>query len=95
MADPNHLEPRDKPGITTNVMPGVSGKLSGKRSLDDYVVKYLKANMDEPADMLELSTIETKALHAKQGDEEIVLMSSDKFTFMDKMFLIVKYLERT
>ena len=88
---PNHLEPRAK--IQPTVMPEVSGKMNKKADLSKYAVKYFKANMDEPADMLELSDIETKALHAKPGDEEVVLMSTDKFTFMDKYFIILKYLE--
>lgn len=87
---PNHLETRDigMPG------PG-SGKITGKVTLDDYAVKYIKADVDDVADMLELSTIETRALHAKAGEEDIVLLDKDKFTFMDKYFIILKYLERT
>ena len=87
----NNLETRDLGG-----MPGPgSGKLSGTMNFESYTVKYLKADVDDTAALLELSAIETKALHAKPGDEEIVLLDKDKFTFMDKYFIILKYLERT
>lgn len=89
MKDQNHLETRDIG------MPGISGKISNKNNnVDKYTVKYHKANMDEPADMLRLSEIETKALHSKPGEEEVVLIDKDKFTFMDKYYIILKYLER-
>ena len=84
------LEPRN-----IETMPSISAKISGSKALLKYVVKRAKFNMDEPADMLELSDIETKALHAKPGDEEVVIVSEDKYTFMDKCFLIVKFLEKT
>jgi hypothetical protein len=85
--------------MSTNIkdpgsMPGVSAGLSNKNSLEKYAVKYLKCNMDEPVDMLELQTVETRALRSKAGEEEIVLVDKDKFTFMDKYFIILKYLER-
>jgi hypothetical protein len=75
-------------------MPGISGKLDGTKKLQSYVVKYYKANLDEPVDMLELSNIETKAIRAKPGDEEVVLMDKTNFSFMDKYFVIIKYLEK-
>lgn len=90
MVNQNHLETRDIG------MPGISSQLSGKKTgLDKYSVKYYKANMDEVGDMLELSSIETRALRAKPGDEDIVLIDKNSFTFMDKCFLIIKYLEKT
>jgi hypothetical protein len=86
--------------MSTNIkdpgnMPGVSSKLSNKTGYEKYTVKYYKANMDEPVDMLELSNIETRAIRATPGAEEIVLVDKDKFTFMDKYYIVLKYMERT
>jgi hypothetical protein len=90
-ANQNKLETRD-----IGSMPGPgSGKLNGQVDLSSYSVKYMKADIDDAAAMLELSTIETRAIHAKPGDEDVVLLEKDKFTFMDKYFIILKYLERT
>ena len=75
-------------------MPGISGNLSDMK-LEKYKIKYLKVDLDDAAGMLELSDIETKALHSKPGNEEIVLVSTNNFTFMEKYFIILKYLERT
>lgn len=87
---PSHLETRD-----IGAMPGPgSGKLSGNAKLDKYVIKYLKADVDAPVDMLEISNIETKALRAKPGDEEVVLLDKNTFTFMDKYFVVIHYMEK-
>lgn len=75
-------------------MPGISGELSSMK-LEKYKIKYLKADVDDPVGLLELSNIETRALHSKPGDEEVVLVSTNNFTFMEKYFIILKYLERT
>jgi hypothetical protein len=75
-------------------MPGIAGGLNKQVSMGSYTVKYYKANFDEPSDMLELQYIETKALHSKPGNEDVVLIDKDKFTFMDKYFIILKYLEK-
>ena len=77
-----------------SAMPGMTGGGANSSSMDNYVVKYLKADMNEPADMMELSDIQTKAVRAKPGKEEVVLISENSFTFMDKMFLVIKYLEK-
>jgi hypothetical protein len=87
--NPNHLETRD-----IGAMPGISGKIAGSKKMESYVVKYYKADLNEPADMLELSQIETRALHAKPGDEEVVLIDKDKYTFMQNYYIVIKYLEK-
>jgi hypothetical protein len=58
--------------------------------LSDYEVKYFKANVDEPVERAELSIIETKGLKGT----DVVILSKDKFTFMDKYFVIVQYMEK-
>ena len=73
-------------------LPGLTGGNSAV--LSNYVVKYYKADLGEPADMMELCHIETRALHSKPGSEEVVLVEKDKYTFMDKYFIILKYLEK-
>jgi len=82
--------------IEVGTLPTI-GKGSKVNPYANYSVKYFKASMDEPGDMLELSQIETKAIrgsHEKPSEAEIVLLDKDKFTFMDKYFIIVKYLEK-
>ena len=54
-------------------------------------LKYIKADMDDLAAMSELQTILTQGL---TGSGEIVILDRDKFTFMDRMFLIVNYAEK-
>jgi hypothetical protein len=86
----NKLEARD-----IGAMPGYgSGNVGAKQKLDKYAVRYLKVDIDDAAGVLELSSIETRALHANEKDPEVVLIDKDKFTFMDKYFLILKYLEK-
>lgn len=72
-------------------LPGMTGK--NTTTLTKYKVKYYRADLSDEADMLELSDIETKAIHSTPGSEEVVLMSTDKYTFMDRYFVVLKYLE--
>jgi len=86
----NHLETRD-----IGAMPGPgSGKMSNKSSLDNMSYRCIKADVDDASDMAQLCDIKTRALQAKPGEEDIILLNSDKFTFMDKYFMILEYLER-
>lgn len=72
-------------------IPGMTPK-SGAASVDlkDYSVKYYKANLDEPSDTTHLQDIETRGI---RGDG-IVVLTREKFTFMDKFFLVIQYMEK-
>ena len=74
--------------INLDTMPGF-GPPAPAQDMTKYRVRYLKVDMDEAGDILELEALETRGLRAK----EIVIMNKDKFTFMQKYFLIVTYLE--
>ena len=85
-----HLETRD-----IGAMPGHgSGKSNNKQTMDRYVVKYLKTDIDDAAGLLELSSVETRALRADAKDPEIVLIDKSSFTFMDHYYIILKYIQR-
>lgn len=75
-------------------MPKMAGGAT-KTGYEGFSVKYYKCDMNEPADVMELCTIETRALQSKPGKEEVVLVDKDHYTFMDKYFIILKYLEKT
>ena len=66
-------------------------KLKNKSNGDGYTVKYFKADMDDVVEMAELSMIVTKSI---QSDGDIILLSKDKYTFLERMFLVVEYMER-
>ena len=72
-------------------LPGLTG---GDISMSNYVVKYYKCNMSEPADIMELCDIETRALHSKPGREQVVLIEKTNYTFMSDYFIVLKYLEK-
>jgi hypothetical protein len=61
-----------------------------KADMTKYAVRYLKANLDELDQRIELETIETKGI---RGDD-VVIIQRQNFTFMDKMFMVVTYLEK-
>jgi len=56
----------------------------------DYAVRYLKANLDEVDQRMELELLETRGI----GGNEVVTLQRQNFTFMDKFFIIVQYLEK-
>lgn len=82
------------PGIVTEELslPGITSKLGsgGQKILNNYSVKYFKADIDNLEDLLTLQELETRSL---RGDE-IVLLEKDKFIFMSQYFIIIKYLEK-
>lgn len=60
------------------------------KDLSQYSVKYFKADMDDVTDVLELQSIETRGLRGT----DIVLLKSDKYTFLERYFIILQYLEK-
>lgn len=80
-------------GVTTpldaaslpNFMP------SNKQGLDfkKLRVRYLKLDMDDLADISELEKIETKSIR----NEGCYVMAKKEFIFMDRIFILVQYLE--
>ena len=70
-------------------LPGLTSKSSGI-DMKKYSVRYYKANLDEPVDVMTLQDIETKGV---RGDE-VLILTRDKMSFMDKYFLVVCYLEK-
>lgn len=71
-------------------MPGITKKLSESSAMDNYTVHWKKFDLSDEASILELSLVETRAL---KGDE-VIIISSDKFTFMDRYFVIIKFMEK-
>lgn len=71
-------------------MPGISDKMNPSKGLEGYSVKYFKADLDDEGDLLELQRIETDGI---RGDN-VVILTKDKFTFMERYFLVVSYMER-
>jgi hypothetical protein len=56
----------------------------------DFRVRYGKFDLDDMGSVSDLEIIETKGLKG----EDVVVLNKDKFAFMDKMFIIVVYLEK-
>lgn len=66
------------------------GTIPKNLQIENYTVKYIKVDMDQPTNVRQLEDIETRGL----AGEEIVLITTDKFTFMEKYFIVLKYLEK-
>lgn len=77
------------PSASPVSMPGL-GKSSKEFSTDNFKVRYTKIDMDDLGSIAELEILKTRALR----NDGIYIMSEDKFTFMDKYFIIVSYLEK-
>lgn len=81
------------PGIMTQEypVPSISDKMKNKSELDGYSYHILKAEADDPVAMSELQLILTRSIN---GTGDVVLMDKDKFTFMDRYFIVLTYLEK-
>lgn len=76
--------------VTPDSLPGILPKLA-KGGIDPLKlrVRYQKLNLDEPGDIAELERIETKTIR-NQG---VYVMSKKDFVFMDKIFILIQYME--
>jgi len=74
--------------LETLELPGFTGGKTGFDPLK-YKVKYAKIDLDDVASRAELEILETKGLTGT----DIVVLSKSSFTFMDKYFIIITYLE--
>lgn len=91
MATNNPLMMGGSPIITEepSTFPGFGPKKAESVDLNDYGVRYAKIDMDDAGSRTELELLETKAIQ----NRGIVILTKDKYTFMDKYFVIVSYLE--
>jgi hypothetical protein len=89
-----NLEFKTKRGSTTpltpDALPGLLPSVNKGINLKNYKVRYQKLDLNELGDVTELERIETLAIR----DEGIYLLSKKDFIFMDKIFMIVSYLEK-
>lgn len=70
-------------------IPGFGPTADKEFEAEKYSVKYVKIDMDNPSAITLLEQLETDALR----NNGIYILNKDKFTFMDRYFLIVSYLE--
>jgi hypothetical protein len=73
------------------MMPSV-GSFSTAEDFDvnKYAVRYFKANLSDDIDRTALSELETRGIR----NDGIVLLSTDKYVFMDQYFVVIKYMEK-
>lgn len=80
--------------VTERMVPDTFPGFGPKKKLDEldfnnYRVRYEYIDIMDAGSKAALEIIETKALRG-QG---IVVLTKDKFTFMDKYFILISYLE--
>lgn len=69
-------------------IPGFSTAKVTKAS--DYAVRVMRSDITDPTSLAELEIVLTRGIEAK----DIVIVDKDKYTFMDKYYIIVTYLEK-
>ena len=70
-------------------IPGFLPKTKPEVSLEKFKIRYQKFDLDDIVDVTELEKIETKAIH----NAGVFILSEKDFVFMDRMFILVKYME--
>lgn len=81
-----------KAGVTKidmSTFPGFGVK-KDEMNMADYHVRYAKIDLDDPGSIAELEILETRALR----NEGVFVLSKDKYLFMDKILILVSYLEK-
>lgn len=67
----------------------IPGAKKDNPDLSKYSVRYLKIDMDDLGGRTDLEVLETKAVR----NEGVYILNREKFTFMDKFFMVIQYLE--
>jgi hypothetical protein len=75
--------------IETISLPGFAPKQQNSFDISKFRVRYMKTDMDDTGSITDLEIIETKGLKG----EEIVVLNKHIYTFMDKVFVLVTFLE--
>jgi hypothetical protein len=55
-----------------------------------YKVRYMKCDMDDIGSISELEILETRAIR----NDGVYILTKDRMPFMDRMFIVVSYLEK-
>lgn len=72
-------------------MPGMMAK-STSQMLDykDYRIRYYKANLSSPEDLMMLENLTTEGIKG----ENIVVLGTDKYSFQRDFFVVLTYAEK-
>ena len=70
-------------------IPGFAQPSQGFDSLK-HRIRYAKIDLDDLASISELEILETKALR----NDGVYILSKEKFPFMDKVMIVVQYIEK-
>lgn len=91
-ANNQNQSPASIPGVSKIdplTLPGFIPAEKAEVDLKKCSVRYLKADLDSAEGRTDLEHLETRAI---RGDG-VYILNKDKFTFMDKYFMIVAYME--
>lgn len=72
-----------------SVFPGFGPKKIDESDFKNYRVRYALIDVMDPGSRAELEIVETRAVKG-QG---VVVLTKDTYTFMDKFFIVISYLE--
>jgi D-hexose-6-phosphate mutarotase len=70
-------------------IPGFGPTEQSEFDPQQYCVRYAKIDLDDVTSRADLEILETRALR----NEGIYILTKDKFTFADKYYMIVSYME--
>lgn len=62
----------------------------GALDMKKHRIRYSKIDLDDPGSIAELEILETRAIR----NEGIYIIGKEKFPFMDKVMIVVQYLEK-
>lgn len=94
MPDPLSNLDAGKRGTITKIdpvtLPGFVPDTSKGFDAQQHRVRYAKIDLDDLGAITELEQLETKALR----NEGVYVLSKEKYTFLEKVFLVVQYIEK-
>lgn len=77
--------------IDPSTIPGFVPGPTANGDYSKFRMRYKRFDMQEPGDIIELETIETKAIR----NRGVYILSRERFVFMDRILMLVNYLEES
>lgn len=71
-------------------IPGFGSASQTEFDPEKFCIRYAKIDLDDPTSLADLEMLETRALR----NNGIFILTKDKFTFADKYYMIISYLEQ-
>jgi hypothetical protein len=86
----NNIAQKNSTPQEANGMPGITPTVGVAKTFQGYSAKVMKVDLEDLGDVATLENVLTRGMTT----DEIIVLERDKFTFMDKYYVVITYMEK-